>query len=150
MKDSRSKLFLTAFYAVLDTNTGRLRYSVAGHNRPVWLHAATGAAVELSGRGIVLGIFENIELEEREVNIAPGDLLVFYTDGLTEAMDEQHRLFGEERLHAVIAAHPAASAQQLLEAIVAAVHTFTNLAPQSDDLTLFVVKRQNPPDPNRF
>jgi serine phosphatase RsbU (regulator of sigma subunit) len=150
MKDSRSKLFLTAFYAVLEPTTGRLCYSVAGHNRPVWLHAATGAVAELSGRGIVLGIFDKIELEERDVNLAPGDLLVFYTDGLTEAMDEQHRLFGEERLHAVIAAHPKASAQQLLEAIVAAVHTFTDLAPQSDDLTLFVVKRQNHPDPDHF
>ncbi len=90
-----------------------------------------------------MGIFENIELEEREVNIAPGDLLVFYTDGLTEAMDEEHHLFGEQRLHAVITAHPKASAQELLDAIMTAVYTFTNLAPQSDDLTLFVVKRQN-------
>lgn len=144
MKDSRSKLFLTAFYAQLDTTTGRLRYSIAGHNRPLWLHGATGMVQELGGRGIVLGIFEHIDLDEYEITIALGDLVVFYTDGVTEAMDAEHQLFGEERLEAVITAHPEANAQQLLDAIVAAVHTFTDHAPQSDDLTLFVVKRQEP------
>lgn len=150
MKDSRSKLFLTAFYAVLDTTTGRLHYSIAGHNRPIWLHGSNGATAELRGQGIVLGIFENIELEKHEVTITPGDMLVFYTDGLTEAMDEEHRLFGEERLKAIISAYPEASAHHLLDAIVAAVHTFTDHAPQSDDLTLFVVKRQTPPDPENL
>lgn len=143
MKDSRSRLFVTAFYAVLNTETGRLRYSIAGHNRPLWLHAASGICDELGGRGIVLGIFENIELEERQIEVASGDLLVFYTDGVTEAMNSEHRLFGEERLEAVITAHRQASAQELLEAIVEAVYAFTDQAPQSDDLTLFVVKRQH-------
>jgi sigma-B regulation protein RsbU (phosphoserine phosphatase) len=141
IKDSRSRLFLTAFYAMLNTNTGRLRYSIAGHNRPLWLKSESGVCVELGGRGTVLGIFEFIELEDQEVHIAPGDLVVFYTDGVTEAMDNQHQLFGEERLHAVINAHPGVSAEQLLDAIMDAVHTFTSNAPQSDDLTLFVIKR---------
>ena len=68
---------------MLDTYTGQLRYSIAGHNRPLWLRTEDGACEELAGQGIVLGIFEDIELEEREVNIAPGDLVVFYTDGIT-------------------------------------------------------------------
>ena len=143
MKDSRSKLFLTAIYAVLDTNTGRLRYSIAGHNRPLWLRAGSDVCEEVTGRGIVLGIFEEIDLEEREIEIAPGDVLVFYTDGITEAMDVNHRLFSEERLMALINAHPEASPQKLLEAIISAVHTFTGPAPQSDDLTLYVVRRKN-------
>jgi serine phosphatase RsbU (regulator of sigma subunit) len=143
MKDSRSKLFLTAIYAVLDTNTGRLRYSIAGHNRPLWLRAGSDVCEEVTGRGIVLGIFEEIDLEEREIEIAPGDVLVFYTDGITEAMDVNHRLFSEERLMALINAHPEASPQKLLEAIISAVHTFTGPAPQSDDLTLYVIRRKN-------
>jgi len=141
MKDSRSRLFLTAFYAMLDTHTGQLRYSIAGHNRPLWLRTEDGTCEELAGQGIVLGIFEDIELEEREVNIAPGDLVVFYTDGITEAMDSSHQLFGEERLRAVITANPEVTAQQLLQDIINAVYTFMGNAPQADDLTLFVIKR---------
>jgi sigma-B regulation protein RsbU (phosphoserine phosphatase) len=141
MKDSRSRLFLTAFYAMLDTQTGRLCYSIAGHNRPLWLRAESAVCEELAGQGIVLGIFEDIELEEREVKLAPGDLVVFYTDGVTEAMDADQFLFGEDRLRAVVTADPQTTAQQLLQAIVDAVHAFTGNAPQSDDLTLFVIKR---------
>jgi sigma-B regulation protein RsbU (phosphoserine phosphatase) len=141
MKDSRSKLFLTACYATLDPETGRLVYALAGHNRPLWLRAATGECLELMGRGAVLGIFEDLELAEFEIDLSPGDLLVFYTDGVTEAMNDHHQLFGEERLAAVIATNPAATPGQMLQAIVEAVNTFTGGAPQTDDLTLFVVKR---------
>jgi sigma-B regulation protein RsbU (phosphoserine phosphatase) len=143
IKDSRSKLFITAIYARLDANTGRLQYSIAGHNRPLWLKSETGICEELGGRGIVLGIFEDINLDEREVCVAPGDVLIFYTDGITEAMNHQHQLFGEERLNAVINAHPQADAQQLLDAIIEAVYSFTDNAPQSDDLTLLIIKRKN-------
>lgn len=142
VKDNRSKLFITAFYGILEPDSGRLVYANAGHNWPLQLQIATGQIQELSARGIVLGLFDEIEVEEREVKVAPGDLAVFYTDGVTEAMDINDQLFGEERLQTVIAAHREASAQQLLLAIVQAVKTFTDNAPQSDDFTLFVVKRQ--------
>ncbi len=141
MKDSRARLFLTACYAALNTQTGCLVYTLAGHNRPLWLQASTGRCQELMGRGAVLGIFEDLELAEFELNLAPGDLLVFYTDGVTEAMDANHHLFGEDRLGAVITANPAATPDQMLQAIVEAVYAFTDGAPQTDDLTLFVVKR---------
>jgi sigma-B regulation protein RsbU (phosphoserine phosphatase) len=142
MKDSRAKLFITACYATLDPQTGCLVYTLAGHNRPLWLQAATGECQELLGRGAVLGIFEDLELAEFELDLATGDLLVFYTDGITEAMDANHQLFSEERLEAVIRANREANADQMLQAIVEAVYTFTGGAPQADDLTLFIVKRQ--------
>lgn len=141
LKDSRARLFVTACYAVLNTLTGRLIYSLAGHNRPLWWQAATQTCQELSGRGTVLGIFEEVELEEHTVTLASGDALVFYTDGITEAMNDDHQLFGEERLQKVICRHAAGSPQEMIGAIVAAVQTFTGGAPPSDDLTLFVVKR---------
>jgi serine phosphatase RsbU (regulator of sigma subunit) len=147
MKDSRAKLFLTACYAALNPQTGCLIYTLAGHNRPLWLQASTGKCQELMGRGAVLGIFEDLELAEFELDLAPGDLLVFYTDGVTEAMDAHHQLFGEERLEAVITANPAATPDEMLQAIVTAVYTFTNGAPQADDLTLFVVKRSPAEEP---
>ena len=140
-RDRQSQLFLTALYAVLDTESGRLVYANAGHNPPLWLQAATGDMQTLQAPGIVLGIFGDIELEEREIQVSPGDLLVFYTDGVTEAMDARRDLFGEERLQATVAANARASAQEVLDAILDAVREFTGDVEQSDDLTLFVIRR---------
>jgi serine phosphatase RsbU (regulator of sigma subunit) len=139
---SDSRLLLSAFYATLDIDSGRLTYTNGGHNWPLWLQAATGEVQPLAARGIVLGIFEDIELEERAIQVAPGDLLLFYTDGVTEARDLGNQLFEEERLRDVLVAHPEASAQQLVGAVIEAVEAFSRDTPQADDLTLFVVKRQ--------
>ena len=141
LKHSQTDLFVTAFYATLDTHSGRLTYANAGHNRPMWLQSGSGEIQELAARGIVLGILEDIELEEREIDVAPGDVLVFYTDGVTEAMNTDGQQFGRERLRAAVAGNPGASAQQILSAVVDAVKAFAGHAPQSDDRTLFVVKR---------
>ncbi len=141
LNDSRSDLFVTAFYATLDTHSGRLTYANAGHNRPLWLQIRSGEIQEVTAPGIALGVLEDIELEEREIDVAPGDLLVFYTDGVTEAMNTGGQQFDGERLRAAVAANPDASAQQILSAVVDAVRAFTGDAPQSDDLTLFVAKR---------
>lgn len=139
--DSHSDLFLTAFYAALDTESGRMVYASAGHNPPLWVRADDGQVQQLAAQGTVLGVFEAIELEEREIAVAPGDLLVFYTDGVTEAMDKDNRLFGEGRLEAVVAANAQAGAEQVQEAVVRAVRAHAGNRAQSDDLTLFVIKR---------
>jgi len=142
LSDSRPDLFLTAFYAEVDTRSGRLTYANAGHHRPLWRRFATHEIHELAALGIVLGALETIDLEERSIVVMPGDAILFYTDGVTDAMDGAGRLFGAERLRQVVATHATADAQQLLSAVVQAVHDFSSAAPQSDDLTLFVVKRQ--------
>jgi serine phosphatase RsbU (regulator of sigma subunit) len=141
LEDRKAELFVTAFYGLLETDSGRLVYANAGHSRPLLLPAGKGACQELPTGGILLGAFQGIELEEGQVDVAPGDLLVFYTDGVSEAMDTQRRFFGEERLRAVIAANAGASAQEVLEAVVDAVSAFSNGAAQSDDLTLCVIRR---------
>ena len=139
---SDSRLLLSAFYATLDIDSGRLTYTNGGHNPPLWLQAATSQVQELAARGIMLGIFEEIKPEEHAIQVAPGDLLVFYTDGVTEARDTGNQFFEEERLRDVVVAHPEASAQQLVGAIIEAVEAFSGECPQADDITLFVVKRQ--------
>ena len=144
LEDSRASLFVTAFYAALDTRGGRLAYANAGHNRPLWLRVGTGESEELAARGIALGVLEDIELEEREIDVAPGDLLVFYTDGVTEAMDDGGQQFGKERLRQVLAANADGSAQEVLAAVEDAVRAFTGNTPQSDDIALFVVRRCPP------
>jgi len=141
LNDSRAEMFLTAFYAELDTRSGRLAYARAGHNRPLWWQAAIGELDDLAGDGIVLGAIEAIELEECEIDVAPGDLVLFYTDGVTDAMNGAGQQFGVERLRDAVAADPTASARQILSGIVRAVGEFTGDTPQFDDLTLVVVKR---------
>ncbi len=139
---SDDRLFLSAFYATLDTYSGRLTYANCGHNWPLWLRSATGEVRPLAARGIIIGIFSDVELEEHEIEMAPGDILIFYTDGVTEARDVDGQLFDDERLSAALATDPQASAQQVLDTVIDAIKTFTGDTPQSDDLTLFVVKRQ--------
>jgi sigma-B regulation protein RsbU (phosphoserine phosphatase) len=141
LQDSQSDLFLSAVYAKIDTDTGRLIFCNAGHNRPLWLRAGRDKFEELSTKGIVLGVFEGIELEEKRIDVAPGDLLVFYTDGVTEAIDAGEREFGAERLKKIVVSNADASAQQVVEAVVDAVNAFADDAPPFDDLTLMIVKR---------
>lgn len=145
--DSRSKLFLTAFYATLDLRTGWLAYANAGHNRPLWVHGDTGEIDELRAQGRVLGIFEHIELEQKEIFMDPGDLIVLYTDGITEAMNEKEQLFGLERLYTLVRANYRANPQELIDAIIATIADFTGGTPQADDLTMFVVKRKREENP---
>jgi len=139
--DNRSQLFLTAFYAKLNPQTGELVYANGGHGWPLWLQAKTGEAKELSAKSFVIGAVETVDLEEHNVTLQVGDLVVFSTDGVTEAMNVDGELFGEDRLRTVIEAHPDASAESMLEAIIKAVWEFKGDAELIDDFTLYVMKR---------
>jgi sigma-B regulation protein RsbU (phosphoserine phosphatase) len=145
MSYTRSHLLLiTALCAFLDGDTGRLVYANGGHTRPLWFRAETGTVEELQAPGIILGVFETLDLEERTVDLAEGDLLVLYTDGVTEAMDAQHHLFGESPLRETIraAASDGGGARQVVDAIVNAVQNHTGTDAQSDDLTLVVIRHE--------
>jgi sigma-B regulation protein RsbU (phosphoserine phosphatase) len=141
LKNRRSPLLLSAFHGELDTHSGRLVYANAGHWPPYWLQASSGRVRELEGHGIILGALEEIELDQGAVDVAPGDYLVFYTDGVNEAMNASGEMFGEERLKAIIEANQGATAQALLDGIVDAVRAHTGEIAQSDDSTMFVVRR---------
>jgi len=141
LKDSRASLFLTAFYATLNPQDGHLKYANAGHNRPLWYHADTGECQELLAEGSLLAVLDRLELEEREVTLNTGDILVMYTDGVTEAMNLKREIFGEQRLRSVIEKNTEVNAQEMLDGIMEAVTQFIKDAPLSDDLTLVVVRR---------
>jgi sigma-B regulation protein RsbU (phosphoserine phosphatase) len=96
---------------------------------------------ELAARGVILGVFEDIELEEASVHMVPGDYLVLYTDGVTEAMDLNRDPFGEDRLRRLLAGRSELTAQTVLGSVVDAVREFTGDASQTDDLTLIVIRR---------
>ena len=140
LKDSQSDLFLTAFYTALDTSTGQIIFANGGHNHPLLLRS-TGELSELTARGIILGMYDDITLDDGEDMLNPGDVVVFYTDGVTEAMNPDDELFGTARLKATLIAAQESSAGEIVNAILLAVREFTAGAPPSDDLTIVVVKR---------
>ncbi len=139
--DINSRLFLSAFYATLNTHTGHLRYTNGGHDRPMWFRAARGTVEPLDTAGLLLGVRADVSLPEAEIELAVDDVLVLYTDGVTEARDVRGELFGEERLAAAIKATAHCPAQEMVDRIAAAVAHITDDTPQNDDLTLMVIKR---------
>lgn len=133
--------FATLFYGVLDPARHELHYCNAGHERPLLLRAADGPPEELAAGGIVLGVLDDFPYQASTVRLEPGDLLVVYSDGVTDADDERERPFGRDRLLATIAAGQGRPAAELVAAIVEAVRAHARSAPQTDDVTLVVLRR---------
>jgi sigma-B regulation protein RsbU (phosphoserine phosphatase) len=136
---SESCMFLTLFYAVYDPQSRLLTYVNAGHNPPLLYNALTGEQDWLRPTDMIIGIMPGRLYEAQERQLSPGDVLVLYTDGVTEAFNTNHQMFETERLVQVVRAQRTASSQELVEAIEAAVTAFAGQAPQSDDLTLLVM-----------
>jgi serine phosphatase RsbU (regulator of sigma subunit) len=103
LSESETGFFLSAFYGILDIETGRLIFSNAGHNPPLVYRSGSGEFLSLSTDGIVLGVLDQIALEESEVTFSPADLLICFTDGVTEAMNADLEEFGLGRLQEAIA-----------------------------------------------
>ena len=132
--------FVTAFLGVLDGASGRLVSSNAGHNAPMLL-AAGGAVARLETGGLILGILERAEYETGEARLAPGDRLVLFTDGVTEAMDESDEQWGEERLLGLLRDGADLGCAALMARIVGEVRRFEGDRGASDDVTLVVARR---------
>jgi len=142
MMDARTSMFVTIFYGILDPYTGMLVYCNAGHPPPYLLRTPGGDAVqELRRTGPPLGIVGEMPWKQGSVQIAPGDSLVLYTDGVTDAEDGKGMFFGGKRLLAVAQANRGRSAQDMQAALLAEVHQFVGDAPQFDDIALMVVVR---------
>ena len=132
-------LFVTVFYCVFDATTGVLRYANGGHNPP-YLRRAAGSVEALDGAGgLVLGVMPGVEFPDHTVQLRPGDRLVLYTDGVTEACNAADEAYGAERLIAEVQAHGNDRAAELVERICGSVTTFAGAAAQSDDITLTVL-----------
>ena len=140
--ESLDSMFVTVFYGVMDLETGHVDYTNAGHNQPYVLHP-DGSVEALPTQGnMALGAFEGLEYKSGELTLAPGDMLVTYTDGVTEAENESHEQFGEEALAALLPNYVTASAAGMVEGIRSQVQNFVGEAPQSDDITVLVIKRK--------
>jgi sigma-B regulation protein RsbU (phosphoserine phosphatase) len=140
--DSRS--FVTMTYAVVDTAARTMRYARAGHNPMIQFEAKSGRTRVLTPAGLGLGIdrgerFEEI-LEEAELPLCSGDVFLFFTDGLSEAMNVRAELFGEQRLRSVLEKSDTLSSEELKERILEEIRAFVGGAAQHDDMTLVILK----------
>ncbi|HET6581657.1 MAG TPA: SpoIIE family protein phosphatase [Methanoregula sp.] len=139
-QDSKSGMFVTLFFGTLKEEDRTLTYVNAGHNPPVVFRNQDETLEELLPTGIVLGAVENREYFSRTLSIGSGDVIVMYTDGVTESINAKEELFGEERLNAIIRKNARLSAQEILDRILSGVQEFAQDMPQFDDITLMVIK----------
>jgi len=131
--------FVTLFYGILDIENKTLTYTNAGHNFP-FLLARDGNLRKLEKGGIILGMLDSFVYEEETVQLNPHDLMLLYTDGLTEAMNQRDEMFEEERLLRLLKDNQEISAEKLSQKIVDSVLSFQGNLPQGDDMTLVLVK----------
>lgn len=132
--------FVTAFYGVLDWKNGVLIFSNAGHNPPLLVHR-DGRAEKLIEGGVALGVLADARYEERPILVQNGDVLVMYTDGVSEAENAKGEFFGEQRLEDLVRRHAHAPAAEILRLIVAAVTGWAGEKGANDDVTLVVVRK---------
>ena len=140
----RSGLFITAIAGVLDVTTGRLRMANAGHEPPLMVPADGGPIDAIEGGGVLLGAFRSLGAPELDVRLRPGDSLVLYTDGVTDAIGPSGERFGEPRLLATVEAARQGSAHDIVTALRDAVADFRGSVPPSDDITIVVIGRHRP------
>lgn len=136
---NESAMFVTAFAATFDYVSGEMAFANAGHNPPLVVRA--GGTVEWLDlpEGLVLGVDGTLGYDVRSIALSPGDKVVVYTDGVTEAMNEARQLFSEQRLFDEVAARVHLEPKEMCEELMAAVKTHAGAAPQSDDITVMVM-----------
>jgi sigma-B regulation protein RsbU (phosphoserine phosphatase) len=135
-----SNRFITFFICALDSATGELAYCNAGHNLPLILRAE-GTVERLEERGIVMGVDSAVRFEQARTRLDPGDLLLIYSDGVTEAMSPGDEEFEEQRLVATLAENLTKPSAAIVDAVYSAVGEWVAGAPPADDLTLIVARR---------
>ncbi|MHB8089363.1 MAG: GAF domain-containing SpoIIE family protein phosphatase, partial [Anaerolineaceae bacterium] len=140
--ESRNGMFVTAFLALLDPKSGILEYANAGHNLPLLIQNTPSKIIRLEKDGIALGVMPQAEYKDKKITIKPGETLLFYTDGVTEAYSSEGELFSEPRLVETLLDSTASTAEQLLSSIDGLIQEFRNGEPPSDDLTMIAIRRK--------
>lgn len=142
---AESGMFITLFYGVLDPGSGELLYVNAGHNPPLLVDSRGAVLRELAEAATLpLGVAGGQAYAAARAAIDSGESLVAFTDGITESMSDDGKLYGDSRLHEVLLGHPGQGAAELIAAIVDSVERHAAGAPQQDDMTLLAVRRREP------
>ncbi len=143
--DNPSSMFVTFICAVYDPTNGKVTIANGGHCRPVLLRAGESPAWAVKKLGTALGFDEGLTFERTELTLGPGDSLVFYTDGVSEAFNPADECYGDDRLIADTADLSGQSATVLTAELIKKVHAYANGAPQSDDIAIMTLKVQPSP-----
>ena len=140
-EDNEAAMFVTLLYAVYDPETGRLTYANGGHNPPLIIHQDNTSTLLPSTEGLALGLLPDYEYQQKTVTVEPGETLVLYTDGVTEAMNADEEEFGVERLQDIFTESYPREAHAITQLIFDAVDEFAGDTPQSDDVTCLTLCR---------
>ncbi|NLX09272.1 MAG: SpoIIE family protein phosphatase [Chloroflexi bacterium] len=143
--EQRSRMFATVFLGYLGLDDGGLHFASGGHNPAIIYRAASGTCEAISASGVAIGIFRGADFEEATFHLEPGDILALYTDGISEALNDDEEEFGEERIQELIARHAARPAQELAQLVLEAVDEFCGQQHRIDDATLLIIRRTGSP-----
>ena len=144
LKDARANLFITTFYGILDPSKGTMTYCNAGHNPPYLIRNSDSESVEsLKRTGIAMGIEENTTWHSETVTIMPGDVIVFFTDGIPDAQDDDGNFFEDERIIEITRMNMDRLANEIQSSIIDEVQDFVGNSPQTDDITLMILVRNS-------
>ena len=142
VEDNETGMFVTVLYSVFDPRSGRLTYASGGENPPLLVHA-DGTSEELPlTQGIVLGVAPDYEYMENTIDVAPGDSVIFVTDGVTEAMNEAQEPMGIQRVRDHFATSPPTDPRSTALAVIDVIKEFAGSASQHDDITCLVLRRE--------
>ena len=142
--DNEEGMFVTVFYAVLNTETGTLAFSSAGHHAPYLLRPPAQCGELEIDTGLVLGVLKSTQYQTQSTRLVGGDRLFLFTDGVTEAMNAQEDFYGDERLAGTLAGLQELALDELVDGVVHSVRAFSHGTTQSDDITAMVVSYQQP------
>ena len=140
-EENETLMFVTVLYAVYDPANGILTYANGGHNPPIIVGPDGNSTILPMTGGIALGVAPDFEYEQSTVTLKPGDTIVLYTDGVTEAINDEEAEFGLDRLRDLFAGTAPGTPEEVNAAIFEAVHVFANNTPQSDDITCLALRR---------
>ena len=140
-ENNEASMFVTVFFAVFDPASGELVCANGGHNPPLIVHADGSSTLLPQKPGVALGVVPDIAYEKSAASLAPGDAIILYTDGVTEAENDRQEQFGVERLRGVFADSPPSDARETNMAVFRAVKDFAGAAPQFDDITCLTLYR---------
>ena len=132
-------MFVTAWLGILDTDTGLVEFVNAGHNPPLWRKQGEFSYLRTKANFVLAGM-EGVPYKTQQLQLAAGDMLLLYTDGLTEAMNSEKELFGEERALSILSGQKTtASVHEVIDNLKSSITTFAGEAEQSDDITLLAI-----------
>ncbi|MCY4463436.1 MAG: SpoIIE family protein phosphatase [Albidovulum sp.] len=140
-EDNEAGMFVTLIYAVFDSETGNISFANGGHNPPMLIRSDGSTEFLQMPDGIALGMVDSFDFEDKHIRLAEGDVLVFYTDGVTEAMNSDNELYGTERLARIFDdASPDGDVEAIINRIFESVHHFSSGISQSDDITCLAIR----------